>query len=243
MLLCNIFMSVVVQPHIQQFIERFPAARDVYATTNLYHRTHSRYLPDIQTEGLRPHPELFPAEQGQFLLDMLQKYGSGHPNHAEYVRDKILSADRIYLSTVNPDLSWYVTYGIPERLTFLMRGLSTLATKSSLTDGERNFAAQSLEEHRVALTENNPALITLEIDPLAPGIMNSRLGGVALQTYPDEAAATAAIEYIDGGDRNNIAVQEEIEPSFIRVYSRLPIDPERAMLGVDDQAGWASSIR
>ncbi|HSX07277.1 MAG TPA: hypothetical protein VLG11_00070 [Candidatus Saccharimonadales bacterium] len=232
-----------VRPEIQGFFERFPAAHDAYADSKLYHLTHSRYVPGIQTEGLRPNADLFPAEQGVFLLHVCSSYSSGQPSDIEYVQNRILNSGNIYLSATVPDMSDEFGYGIPERLVFLMRGMAALATKSSLTEAERNFAARALEGHRTALTEGEPAIVALQVDPLAPGVVNNRLGNVPLDGIHDETLALDAVRYVDGPYGNNIPIQSAIEPGFITVFDQKPITAERAMQTVNAEPGWAAAIR
>jgi hypothetical protein len=230
-------------PSVQRFFDRFPAAYSNYAGTPLYHLTHSRYLPGIQADGLRPHPTLFPETQGAFLVDILRRYGSGHPGDSDYVQRRILDPRTVYLSTSQPDMQGSLAYGVPERLMLLMRGMASLALKASLTDGERQFAAAALEGHRQALTENNPAIVGLCVDPLAPSVANSRFGTLDLDSVPDAETALDIARYVDDVDVNNIAVQGRISPEYITEFGRTPIDAERALQGVYAEAGWAASIR
>lgn len=227
---------------VQSFFDRFPAAYDMYAGTPLYHLTHSRYVPGIQKDGLRPHPALFPAAQGTFLMDMISKYGSGHPGDTAYIQNRILDPNTIYLSTTRPDMEATLGYGVPERLMLLMRGMASLAVKTSLTDNERDFAAHSLEEHRQALTENNPAIVGLRVDPLAPSVANSRLGRFSLDKVSDAETALDIARYVDGSYASNIPVQSEIAPEYITIFGRTPIDAARAMQGVDTEPSWTASI-
>lgn len=231
-----------VRPDIQGLFERFPAARDAYADSRLYHLTHSNYVPGIQAAGLRPNADLFPAEQGVFLLHMCRRYGSGQPSDTDYIQRRILESSNIYLSAVKPDMSDEFGYGIPERLVLLMRGMAALAAKNSLTEVERTFATQSLEGHRAALAEGEPAIVALQIDPLAPSVVNNRFSGQALHEIHDEAAALAAVQYVDGPYGNNIPVQDTIEPDFITVFDQKPITAERAIQTVYAESGWTASI-
>lgn len=231
-----------LNPSVERFFDRFPAARDSYANTALYHLTHSRYVPGIQTHGLRPHPALFPVSQGTFLMDMLHQYGSGHPGDSDYVQRRILDPSTVYLSTTRPDMEGPLGYGIPERLMLLMRGMASLAVKTSLTDGERQFAARALEEHRQALTENSPAIVGLQIDPLAPSVANSRLGTFNLDKVPDAETALDVARYVDGAYANNIPIQDTIGPEQITIFGRIGISPERAMQGIHVEPSWTESI-
>lgn len=84
-----------IHPNVTAFFERFPSAQERYAETRLYHSTHSMYVPGILQEGLRSNPELFPPSQGQFLLDMYRRYGSGDPNDVRYIQDRILDSRQV----------------------------------------------------------------------------------------------------------------------------------------------------
>lgn len=76
----------------------------------------------------------------------------------------------------------------------LMRGMNTLAGKESLSVAERVFAAQALAGHIQSLTQNDPAITVLEVDPLAPSLVNSRLGVHHLEEVQDaETAKLAAL--------------------------------------------------
>jgi hypothetical protein len=231
-------------PSVSHFFDRFPAAQEAYAEAPLYHLTHSRYLGGIQANGLQANRTLFPEEHGAFLLEMYQRYGSNHPSDAAYIRDRILDPSNVYLSTARPDMNGYLSYGVPERLVFLMRGMKALAAKTSLSSGERDFAAHALEEHREALTADEPSIVALEINPLSPSVVNNRLGRMALDKVSDMETALQVARYVDGSYANNIPIREgDIDPEFITVFGETPFDPESALVGVDAEPGWAFSIR
>jgi hypothetical protein len=231
-----------IHPSVVDFFGRFPEAQATYVDTPLYHLTHSHYLPGIQTEGLRPNRELFPQEHGGFLLQVLRRYGSGHPSDADYVRNRILEPNNVYLSAVKPDMDGSLGYGIPERLMLLMRGMNTLATKSSLTDGERGFAAKAYDEHLRALKAGEPSIVALEVNPLAPDVVNNRLGRMALYRIGDSETALLAVS----GDTyygNNIAIDGAIAPEHISVFGQRPLDTTVLEQRVSAEASWASSIQ
>lgn len=107
-----------IYPETLEFFGRFPAAREAYAETPLYHQTHSRYLPGILEEGLQPDRQLFPQEHGDFLLRMYRKYSAiVEQSQANYITDRIIdpSTPYLYLSAVHPDEA-FMDYTIPERL-------------------------------------------------------------------------------------------------------------------------------
>lgn len=132
-------------------------------------------------------------------------------------------------------------YGVPERLMLLMRGLAALATKTSLSDHERRQAALMLDEHRTALSENNPRSVMLEINPLAPAAIHARLSRHDLALITNEADALLLVEYCDGNDRNNIALGELVEPAFIHVSRQTPLDPT-LLQSVDRAPDWTRYI-
>jgi|SRR5688572_20318596 len=229
-------------PRVSAFFDRFPSAQQVYSSTRLYHSTHSMYVPGILSEGLRSNPDLFPRNHGQFLLDIYNRYGPGEPSDVEYIQDRILNDRLVYVSTERPGTG-FASYGIPERLMFLARGLYSLSRKESLTVAECDFAAEALQGHVRGLTENDPAIVDLEIDPLAPSLANNRLGAFALERIDDAEAAEFLAERVDGNYSKNIPIKATIEPAFISIHRTTPITPERATAGIYSNAGWADLIR
>jgi len=232
-----------IPPEVQHFFGRFPAARDAYAAQPLYHQTHSRYLPGIMAEGLRPNHSLFPPEQGGFLLQMYKKYATYVVNEqVQYIQDRIISSSIAYLSAVHPDEA-FMDYSVPERLTLLMRSMAALANKTSLTEAERAYAARSFAEHKAALTEGNPRSITLQVNPLAPSAVNSRLAPHNLAEVTNEEDATSLVHYVDGNYQNNISVREPIEPAHIQVAQEIPLT-HTALLSITKnvELGWTRDI-
>lgn len=229
---------------VDHFFERFPGAKEVYAAARLYHLTHSAYLPGIQVDGLQPNRNLFPAEHGSFLLQMFQRYGSGQPADADYITNRILDPSNVYLSTTQPNMNGHVGYGMPERLVFLMRGLRTLATKQSLTVEERYFAAQAFDKHLETLSKGVPSIVAIEVDPLAPSVLNNRLGRIALEKVQDLDTALEIARYVDRPYSNNIPIANTIGPEFITVFGETPpLDIADALHSVYTEPGWAASIR
>lgn len=235
-------MSASLPPNIQSFAERFPSAFELYCDTKLYHLTHSRYLASIQSEGLKPNPELFPAEQGKFLLRICRQYGSGSPSDIDYIQNRILDPRKIYLSTTKPDMDERHGYGVPERLMLLMRSMTALSTKHSLTEEERDFARQSFDGHRRSLTEVGSTIVGLEIDPIAPAILHVRLGRVMLNAIPDIDIARDVVRYLDGPYSNNIPISGQVDPGFIQEIGRAPLNPGLVAAITRNEAGWTQQI-
>ena len=232
-----------VAPNVTNFFERFPAAKEAYASASLYHLTHSRYLAGIQANGLQTNVEPFPQEHGAFLLDVYDRYGPNHPSDRHYIQDRILGSSAIFLSAVQPNMEGRLDYGVPERLLVLMRSMAALATKENLTDGERNFAAAALEEHRQALSAGDPAIVALEVNPLAPEIVNHRLGHPELDEIRDPEIAVETMRYVDGNYSSNIGVAGAIEPEFISEFGRTPFDPATTLSSINTVPSWVASIR
>jgi hypothetical protein len=237
-----------VSPNVARFFDEFPAAHTAYAARGLFHLTHSLYLPSIQAEGLRPNAALFPENQGEFILDMQARYDPASPDdraHARgHIQKQIIDPRRIYLSGKQPDMnSGILEYGIPERLMLLMRDLATLATKESLTNDEREFAHQALKKHVADMTSGNPSIVALKIDPLAPSVVNSRLGSKPLHQVTDEEFALEVVEYADGAYPNNIAIEGAIEPIYITTFGQAPTTSVQSSLAsIYGEATWAAAI-
>lgn len=230
-----------LESRVSTFFERFPSAQAAYSETKLYHSTHSMYVPSILREGLRSNPDLFPSSHGQFLLDMYNRYGEGHPDDVNYIRDRILNDRLVYVSAERPGTG-FAAYGIPERLMLLARGMYSLSRKGNLTVAERGFAAEALQGHVRSLTENKPAIVDLEVDPLAPSLAN-RLGAFAVERVDDAETAEFVARHIDGNYAHNIPITDTVDPAYISTYRTTSITPERATEGIYSDAGWAASIR
>lgn len=135
----------------------------------------------------------------------------------------------------------YPGYGVPERLMLLMRSMASLATKSSLTDGERNFARQSFGAHYAMLTEGNPQIVALKVDPMAPPIIDSRFGSGLLGEISDPDEALFVVQYLDQYP-GNIAVADSIGPDYITHFAQTPLDTDKLRASVSSEPGWAVSI-
>lgn len=230
-----------IQPDILSFFDRYPEALARYAAAPLYHNTHSMNEAAILEHGLQDKPSLFPAEEGEFLLRMFDKYGNSHPADRQYIQDRILAGGNIFLSTIAPDPNNLIQYRTAERLMLLMRSMYTLQSKESLSVSERTFAATSLTHHTNRLVKNNPAISSLEINPLAPNVVNERLGRFSLDHFDEEESLQVA-ENPDGAYRSNIVISGTIDPMYIRIFRRMPLTQEHALAGVYTEATWASSI-
>lgn len=172
----------------------------------------------------------------------MPKYGSGDP--ANYIKDRIIDTTGIYLMRSPVNFLGEVSYGVPERLQLLMRSLFSLFQKQGLTDGERRFAQEAFESHRASLVAGEPNITTLEVNPLAPAVVQSRLGrgvGVLAEiTLSDDA--DLLVEYVDGNYGNNIAVTGDIDLAHIRVANMMPVTEEHLLMSVYSPADWTTRI-
>jgi hypothetical protein len=231
-----------IAPRVERFFDQYPAAREAYANSTLYHQTHERFVPTILAEGLRPHPQLFPEEHGAFLLRMCHRYDHGRARAIEYIKDRIIDPSRIYFFTTPPGMRGAPSYSMPERLMLLMGSMSALANKDRLTHGEREFAARAFEEHRRSMFDGNPNTVILEVDPLAPSIVNHRVGRLHLEEADNLERAVDGMEYVDGTWPNNVALHEPVAPEFIQEHSRRPIDTNHMMQSVTQWVDWTADI-
>ncbi len=233
---------VEIQPNIQAFFQQYPVAEAEYGSISLYHLTLGTNVAGILEEGLQPTPELFPSEHGRFLLRIFDRYGNNDPSSRDYIQDRILGAGTVYLSANEPDMA-APGYGVPERLMLLMRGLHTLRNKTAITYEERAYAEAAFDQHYDILTRPDQTITALRIDPLAPSVVNARLGSFYLSQVADEEDALLVAHYVDGSYGNNIAVSEPIEPSCITVHASTPLTHEVALRGVYAEPQWTTSLR
>jgi hypothetical protein len=231
-----------IRPHIVGFFDRYPEAARQYGATGLFHLTHSMNVPGILEHGLDVNQAIFPPEQGQFLLDMFDRYGNRHPGERLFVSDRIIASHQVYVSTEVPNLGAYEAYGVPERLVYLMRGLHTLGDKQSLTSDERAYARAAFDQHYQRLTEGEPTITAINVDPFAPAVLNSRLGGIALDTFQDEEEARWFMEEPDRYSAN-IPLTDAVEPQHLEVYGTCPLPTDQVLDRVTQPANWASSIQ
>jgi len=125
-----------VRPAVSALFARFPEVVEQYAANNLYHVTHGMNVPGIMADGLKS-AEPFPAEHGQFLLDVVARHISNSVlarQSNDYIQNRILNGSHVFLQTTKPNLSAQQPYAVPERLMLLMRGMYWLAHKEQLVD-------------------------------------------------------------------------------------------------------------
>lgn len=230
-------------PNVQTFFDTYPQAKQAYADTRLYHLTHSRYVDQILRQGLHPQANLFPPEEGEFLQRMHDTYGRGSIHEADLIRDRIRKADFVYLSTESPaeSLSGVLSYGIPERLAYLVLGMKSLSQKKRLSATERAYAQQAYESHYEQLVNDDARIVALEIDPLSPPVVMSRIGNIAVDGTLDETSAVWIGQNCDPWPYN-IAVTD-VEPEHVAVHSYTPLAVAHTLLGVGRaEQSWLSEI-
>ncbi len=230
-----------IRPDIETFFGKFPAAQEKYASVPLYHLTLGSNVLSIQEHGLRPTPELFPRDHGEFLLRVYNRYGSADPSHKDYIHDRILASGRTFLSTRQPDMT-RPDYGVPERLMLLMRGMYALRNKTALSPQEKDYAATAFDEHNARLTDDRQTITALAVDPMAPGVLNSRFQNIDISRVSEPETAMHIAEYIDGPYPHNIAVDFPIEPAYISVHDAVPLYPDFVLQGVVTEASWTRCI-
>lgn len=231
-----------IRPTIIKAFDQYPVAAEQYGSVPLYHLTHSSNVSGILEHGLRTNQHLFPEEHGQFLLRMLARYSSGHPNDRNFVNDRIIKSDTLYVSTEQPDMDGFLAYGIPERLSYLMRGLHALQDKQSLQPEERAYAAAAFTEHHNQLRKDTPTITAFRVSPFAPAVVESRLGGLTPEHLPDEETAIWIMQNVDQYP-TNIPIIGVIESDYVEIYDRSPVLTSDAFNRTTQSATWADSIR
>ena len=236
-----------VDPWVVDFFDRFGQdALDIYTAGGLYHVTHSVNEAGIDANGLRPTEETITDEEGAFVLAMFHRYGDGHPNNLQMINSHILgkSADTeqvrgVHLSTHEPDLDEeYVGYGVPERIIFLMRSMHALSRAGRVVVDDREFAASTFDRYRQWLTEGDARLIAYKVNPLAPAVLNARLGQWDLEGA-DLSAALHVARHPDGAWGSNIHVPEPIGAQYLSKTAQTPFTEEDLIRrGVQSKTGW-----
>lgn len=226
----------------QAFFDAYPAAHTAYAETKLYHLTHSQYLGSILEHGLNPGLDIFDPEEGEFLQRMYAKYGRGTTHESDYIRNRICASEAVYLSTETPMLEGFQVYGVPERLAYLMLGMKALGQKKQLSPAERDFAHQSFGRHHSALTAPGAEIVALQIDPLAPSVVNSLLGNIATTYVHDEDDACFIAQNAAGAHSYNIPV-DAVEAPYISVHDRVSLVLGNTSLGIPrSEQSWLTEI-
>ncbi|MFO0781951.1 MAG: hypothetical protein U0524_03625 [Candidatus Saccharimonadales bacterium] len=219
-------------PEIQKFFTQYGhEALEAYASTRLFHATHSTNLDTIASEGLHASSELIEEPDVAFLADAFERSGGakdlGQKERFDHYiigrgyDEEAQSPRGVYLSSVvesaneTPDsLLEARSYGIPERLTFFIQNLNQLATGEVLDDQTRQQAAIMRDKYIEKLLKTDAAIVLLEVDPLAPEVINERLATVHLQDLSDPDWRRDTLRYANSGD---VQLPGPISPEYLAI--------------------------
>lgn len=238
-----------VHPTALEFFDTYgEAAFETYKDTTLYHATHSMFADQIKTEGLVPGREIFPAAYGEFCLRIFDTYSDGHPNDKKYLNHYVLGQNSsteeprgIYLSTTVSESS---SYGIPERIMLLMRGMSDLRTKQALTQEERAIAAYIYDEQLERLTTGSPTIDIYAVDPIMPAILNARYSGLRLDQPLDEYFVQLIAGKPDALRYGGLEINEPISPEYMTLHRQIPVTVQTpGIKGIGTGGYWTDSIK
>jgi len=188
----NIRLFQGTAPDIQEFFEEYGLeALEAYTSTRLFHATHSAFLGEIAAKGLRDDAEIINTADLDFMADIFERGGwaedlGDKERFEHYITGKGYGPEQdsrgLFILSVlegrgiNPEaLLDTSSYGTPERAVFFVQNLNQITKRETVAKATRQTAADLRDFYVDGLTHESPAIILLEVDPLAPEIINNRL--------------------------------------------------------------------
>lgn len=238
----NLELLEGTSPEIQDFFARYgPEALEVYVSTRLFHATHSANLDAIATEGLRDTSGTIDEDDLAFLQNAFVRSGGSEDlgdreRFDHYIMGKGYDGESqsprgIYLSSVvegmdrPPDgLLENRSYGVSERLAFFIQNLNQIANGGGGLDSVTREQAASMRDRYIdKLLDDNPAIILLEINPLAPEVINERLSAIHLHDLSDPELRRNTLRFANSGD---VHLLGPIKPEHLAIADAARLDDD-----------------